>query len=69
MIKLQATQRLLSEKMTVEKLTHYKKMLRKVKDRLHHLDHDRQPKTTQRYLKRAVWLEQRIHKLQTQRRH
>jgi hypothetical protein len=69
MTKIMAAQRLLSEKTNQEKITHYSKMLQRVKHRLHQLDHDRAPKTTQRYLKWAVRLETRIHKLKSRHRH
>ena len=69
MIPVNATQRLLSEKTNMEKITHYTKMLRRIQTRLHTLDHDTAPKTTQRYLKRAIRLEMRIDKLKSQHRH
>jgi ABC-type phosphate transport system auxiliary subunit len=68
-MKVCATQRLLSQKTTVEKITHYTKMLHRVKHRLLQLDHDRQPKTTQRYLAWAVRLEKRLAKLKSLHRH
>lgn len=69
MIKLNATQRLLSLQSNQEKITHYSKMLRRVKTRLHQLSHDAQPKTTQRYMAWAIRLEKRILKLKSQHRH
>lgn len=69
MIPVQATQRLLSQKTVQEKIVHYTKILHRVQIRLHTLDHDTAPKTTQRYLKRAVRLEMRIDKLKSQHRH
>lgn len=68
-MKVYATQRLLSEKTNAEKITHYSKMLHRVKHRLLQLDRDKQPKTTQRYLAWAVRLEKRIIKLRSQHRH
>jgi len=68
-MRINASQRLLSQKSTQEKITHYSKMLQRVKTRLHKLDHDTAPKTTQRYLKWAVRLELRIDKLKSQHRH
>lgn len=68
-IKIEATHRLLSEKTNMEKITHYSKMLRRIQLRLHTLDHDTAPKTTQRYLKWAVRLEMRIDKLRSNHRH
>lgn len=68
-MKVQATQRLLSEKTNAEKITHYQKMLQKVKHRLLELDHERQPKTTQRYLAWAVRLEKRLVILKSRHRH
>jgi hypothetical protein len=69
MIRLNATQRLLSQKTNQEKITHYSKMLNKVKTRLLGLDSERQPKTTQHYMAWAIRLEKRIFKLKTQHRH
>jgi len=68
-MKILAGQRLLSQKTNQEKITHYSRMLQRVKHRLHQLDHDQQPKTTQRYLAWAVRLEKRIHKLKSLHRH
>ena len=62
-MKVYATQRLLSQKTNAEKITHYQKMLQRVKYRLLQLEHDKQPKTTRRYLAWAVRLEKRIAKL------
>ncbi len=69
MIILYATQRLLSEKSNQEKITHYSKMLNRVKIRLHQLDPQRQPKTVQHHLAWAIRLEKRIFKLKSQHRH
>jgi len=68
-MKVEATLRLLSQKTNAEKITHYTKMLSRVKNRLLQLDHDRQPKTTQRYLAWAVRLEKRIAILKSRHRH
>lgn len=68
-MRVYATQRLLSQKTNAEKITHYTKMLHRVKHRLLQLDQDRQPKTVQRYLAWAVRLEKRIAKLKSQHRH
>jgi len=68
-MRIYAAQRLLSEKSNQEKITHYSRMLHKVKHRLHQLSHDKQPKTTQRYLAWAVRLEKRIDRLKSQHRH
>lgn len=68
-MKVYATQRLLSQKTNAEKITHYTKMLHRVKHRLLQLDSERQPKTVQRHLAWAVRLEKRIAKLKSQHRH
>lgn len=68
-MKVLATQRLLSQRTNAEKITHYTKMLHRVKHRLLQLDLDRQPKTVQRYLAWAVRLEKRIHILKSRHRH
>lgn len=68
-IQLRATQRLLSQQTTREKITHYQKMLTRVKHRLLQLDPDKQPKTAQRYLAWAIRLEKRIFGLQSNNRH
>lgn len=65
---IQAARRL-SESLTVEKITHYQKMLSRIKHRLLQLDHDTAPMTTRRYIDRAIRIEKRIHKLQTKHRH
>lgn len=69
MIKIQATQRLLSQRTNQEKITHYSKMLRRVKTRLHQLSHEKQPKTTRHYIAWALRLEKRIDKLKSLHRH
>jgi hypothetical protein len=69
MIQVNATQRLLSQMSNQEKITHYSKMLQRVKHRLHQLDPDRQPRTTERYLKWAVRLEKRIAGLKSRHRY
>jgi phage host-nuclease inhibitor protein Gam len=69
MIKIHAAQRLLSQKSVQEKITHYSKMLQRVKHRLHQLSHDKQPKTTQHYIAWAIRLEKRLARLKSQHRH
>lgn len=69
MIKIQATQRLLSECSNMEKITHYSKMLQRVKHRMMQLDPEKQPKTCQHYVAWAIRLEKRIHKLKNNHRH
>lgn len=68
-MKILASQRLLSEKTNQEKITHYSKMLTRVKHRLMQLDPLKQPRTAQRYLAWAIRLEKRIMKLQSMHRH
>jgi hypothetical protein len=68
-MRINATQRLLSQKTTQEKITHYQKMLTRVKHRLLQLDSEQQPKTTQRYITWAIRLEKRIIGLQSNNRY
>jgi hypothetical protein len=63
-----AAQRL-SEKSNQEKITHYTKMLQRVKHRLHQLDYATAPKTTRHYIAWALRLEKRIAKLKTRHRY
>lgn len=67
-MKILASRRL-AQKTNMEKVTHYQKMLQKVKHRLHLLDPESAPLTTQRHVNRAIRLEKRILKLQNNHRH
>lgn len=67
-MKINAARRL-GEMTNQEKVTHYSKMLGRVKHRLHQLSHDTQPQTTRHYLTWAIRLEKRIAKLKNQHRH
>lgn len=68
-MRVYAAQRLLSERSNMEKITHYQKMLARVKHRLMQLDPEKQPKTCRRYLAWAIRLEKRVHKLKSLHRH
>ncbi len=67
--KLNAAERLLSEKTNQEKITHYTRMLNKVKSRLRKLSHEEQPMTTKRYIAWALRLEKRLEILRSRHQH
>lgn len=63
-MKIMATQRLLSQMNTAERITHYKKQLEKVKHRMHLLHAEDHPELCKKYAAQAIRLEKRIFKLQ-----
>lgn len=68
-MRIEASQRLLSQMSNQEKITHYTKMLGRIKHRLRNLDPETAPLTTRRYLKRAIRLEMRVQELKSRHRH
>lgn len=68
-MEIKATQRLLSQKTNQEKLTHYKRRLNTIKQRLRTINPDTAPITTRKLLKRAVRLELHIQDLRSRHQH
>lgn len=68
-MKIEASQRLVSQMSNQEKITHYSRMLYRVKRKLHRLSPETAPLTTKHY---EVWrsrLETRISKLKSRHRY
>lgn len=67
-MKIMAATRI-SHKSNMEKVTHYKRRLNQIKNRLLKVDAERAPLTTQRLIRLAIWMEKRIMTLQNNHRH